>query len=208
MRDTPFCVALTGGIASGKSAVCARFAALGVEVIDADVVARELVAPGMPALHEIVAEFGADMLDPHGCLDRAAMRERVFADAGARRRLEAILHPRVRAVLRERASSARSAYVILAIPLLVESGGDYAWVDRVLVVDVPRDVQHARLIARDGIGSALADSMLDAQASRAQRLAIADDVIVNDGTLAELDQRVVDLHAKYLALAGPSNASA
>jgi dephospho-CoA kinase len=208
MRDTPFCVALTGGIASGKSAVCARFAALGVDVIDADVVARELVAPGMPALRQIVAEFGADMLDRHGDLDRAAMRERVFADADARRRLEAILHPLVRAVLRERASSARSAYVMLAIPLLVESGGDYAWVDRVLVVDVPRDVQRARLIARDGITGALADSMLDAQASRARRLAVADDVIANDGTLAELGQRVADLHARYLALAQRISAGA
>jgi dephospho-CoA kinase len=208
MRNSPFCVALTGGIASGKSAVCARFAALGVHVIDADVVARELVAPGMPALREIVAEFGADMLDRNGDLDRAAMRERVFTDAGARHRLEAILHPRVRAVLRERASSARSAYVMLAIPLLVESGGDYAWVDRVLLVDVPRDVQRARLIARDGITGPLADSMLDAQASRAQRLAIADDVIANDGTLAELGQRVADLHARYLALAGSRGTSA
>jgi len=202
MRDTPFCVALTGGIASGKSAVCDRFATHGVEVIDADVVARDLVAPGMPALREVVATFGAAMLDSRGGLDRAAMRERVFADTNARRRLEAILHPRVRAVLRERASTVRGPYVMLAIPLLVESGGDYRWVDRVLVVDVPREVQHARLIARDGITDALADSMLDAQASRKQRLAIADDIIVNDGTLADLDQRVAALHAKYLALAG------
>jgi len=202
MRDTPFCVALTGGIASGKSAVCVRFATHGVEVIDADVVARDLVAPGMPALREVVSTFGAAILDSRGGLDRAAMRERVFADTNARRRLEAILHPRVRAVLRERASAARGPYVMLAIPLLVESGGDYRWVDRVLVVDVPREVQHARLIARDGITDALADSMLDAQASRKQRLAIADDVIVNDGTLADLDQRVAALHAKYLALAG------
>ena len=200
MRDTPFCVALTGGIASGKSTVCACFAARGVEVIDADVVARELVAAGTPALREIVAAFGVDMLDRHGGLDRAAMRERVFADAEARRTLEGILHPRVRRVLRERAAVAQGAYAILAIPLLVESRGDYTWVDRVLVVDVPREVQHARLIARDGITGALADSMLDAQASRAQRLAVADDVIANDGTLAELDQRVADLHSAYLAM--------
>jgi dephospho-CoA kinase len=207
MRDAPFCVALTGGIASGKSAVCTRFAAHGVEVIDADVVARELVAPGMPALHEIVATFGADMLDARGGLDRAAMRRHVFGDAGARHRLESILHPRVRAVLRERARVAQGAYAMLAIPLLVEGGGDYAWVDRVLVVDVPRAVQRARLIARDGITAVLADSMLDAQASREQRLAVADDVIANDGSLAELDQRVADLHVRYLALAGSSRAT-
>jgi dephospho-CoA kinase len=201
MRDTPFCIALTGGIASGKSSVCTLFARHGVEVIDADVVARELVAPGMPALREIVAAFGIDVLVGDGSLDRAAMRKRVFADADARHRLEDILHPRVRSVLRECAGSARSAYVILAIPLLVESGGDYAWVDRVLVVDVPGEVQRARLIARDGITGTLADSMLGAQASRAQRLAIADDIVVNDGTLAELDRRIADLHAKYLLLA-------
>lgn len=200
MRDSPFCIALTGGIASGKSAVSERFAAHGIEVIDADVVARELVAPGAPALREIVALFGADMLDRSGGLDRRAMRERVFADADARRRLEGILHPRVRRALRERAGAAQSAYVMLAIPLLVESGGGYAWVDRVLVVDVPRDVQRARLMQRDGVDGRLADSMLDAQASREQRLAIADDVITNDGSLAELDDAVDVLHRRYLGM--------
>ena len=200
MRDLPFCVALTGGIASGKSAVSERFAAHGIEVIDADVVARELVAPGTPALREIVARFGADMLDRSGGLDRRAMRERVFADADARRRLEGILHPRVRRALRERAGAAQSAYVMLAIPLLVESGGGYAWVDRVLVVDVPRGVQRARLMQRDGVDGRLADSMLDAQASREQRLAIADDVITNDGSLAELDDAVGVLHRRYLGM--------
>jgi len=200
MRDSPFCIALTGGIASGKSAVSERFAAHGIEVIDADVVARELVAPGAPALREIVALFGTDMLDRSGGLDRRAMRERVFADADARRRLEGILHPRVRRALRERAGAAQSAYVMLAIPLLVESGGGYAWVDRVLVVDVPRDVQRARLMQRDGVDGRLADSMLDAQASREQRLAIADDVITNDGSLAELDDAVGALHRRYLGM--------
>ena len=201
MRESPFCVALTGGIASGKSAVSGCFAAHGVEVIDADVVARELVAPGAPALREIVALFGADMLDDNGGLDRRAMRALVFADTGARRRLEGILHPRVRNALRERAGAAQGAYVMLAIPLLVESGGEYAWVDRVLVVDVPRDVQRARLMQRDGVDIQLAESMLDAQACRDQRLAIADDVIMNDGSLAELDDTVGTLHLRYLALA-------
>jgi dephospho-CoA kinase len=202
MRESPFCVALTGGVASGKSAVSERFAAHGIEVIDADLVARELVAPGMPALREIVALFGTGMLDDGGGLDRRAMRERVFADPDARRRLEGILHPRVRSTLHKRAGAALSAYVMLVIPLLAESGGAYAWVDRVLVVDVPREVQRARLMQRDGIGGSLADAMLDAQASREQRLAIADDIIANDGTLAQLDQRVAELHSRYLALAG------
>lgn len=204
MSHVPFIVALTGGIASGKSAVADRFAALGVEVIDADVVARELVAPGSAALAQIVAAFGMAALDAHGALDRRAMRERVFADPAARRTLEAILHPRVRTTLRERAMRRSAAYVLLAIPLLAESAPHYDWVDRVLVVDVPRETQIARLVSRDGVAPALAAAMLDAQASREQRLAIADDVIVNDGALERLDAEVAQLHARYSALAqGP-----
>jgi dephospho-CoA kinase len=198
MDSLAFTVALTGGIASGKSAVSDRFAALGACVIDADLVSRELVAPGGAALDEIVAAFGTDALAGDGSLDRRRMREHVFADADARHRLEAILHPRVRDVLRERAASA-VPYALLVIPLLVESG-QYGWVDRVLVVDVPRQVQLARLLARDGVTPELADAMLDAQASRAQRLDLADDVIANDGSLDELDRKVAALHAQYLAL--------
>ncbi|GAA0714062.1 dephospho-CoA kinase [Dokdonella soli] len=199
-HESVFTVALTGGIASGKSAVAARFAALGADVIDADVVARELVAPGSPALAEIVTAFGAGVLDAQGALDRRAMRERVFANPGARLRLEAILHPRVRAALRGRAAATRGPYALLVIPLLVESG-HYDWVDRVLVVDAPREVQRARLLARDGVTPQLADAMLDAQVSRGQRLALADDVIGNDGTLADLDAQVHALHARYIELA-------
>lgn len=201
MGKTPFTVALTGGVASGKSAVAERLAALGAQAIDADLIARELVAAGTPALAEIVATFGSAMLDAHGALDRRALRERIFADAGARRELEAILHPRVRSVLRERAGAIEGPYALLVIPLLVESG-HYDWVDRVLVVDVPRELQQARLVARDGITPALATAMLDAQASRQQRLAIADDIIVNDGPLQALDAQVRALHRRYLALAG------
>ncbi|HEU4663905.1 MAG TPA: dephospho-CoA kinase, partial [Dokdonella sp.] len=138
-----FVVALTGGVASGKSAAAARFAALGAHVIDADVVARELVEPGQPALREIVAAFGADALQTDGTLDRRALRERVFADAAARRRLEAILHPRVRDVLLRRARTPRDGYAMVVVPLLAENAPEYAWVDRVLVVDVPREVQLA-----------------------------------------------------------------
>lgn len=196
-----FTVALTGGIASGKSAVADRFAALGVDLIDADLVARELVAPGQPALAELAAAFGTGILLPDGQLDRRGMRERVFADAGARRQLEGILHPRIREELRRRAGRVARAYGMLVVPLLVESGPHYAWVDRVLVVDVPRALQLGRLTERDGIDVALANAMLDAQASREQRLALADDVIDNSGSLADLDDAVAALHARYLALA-------
>lgn len=202
MARPRFTVALTGGIASGKSAVSDRFAALGAEVIDADLVSRELVAPNGAALGEIVDVFGRDVLAADGSLDRRMMRELVFADDSRRRTLESILHPRVRDVLRERAHARADGYAMLVIPLLVESG-HYGWVDRVLAVDVARAVQRARLVARDGITPQLADAMLDAQASREQRLAIADDVIANDGTLADLDARVRPLHQRYLALAKP-----
>lgn len=197
MHAPPYVVALTGGIASGKSAVAERFEKLGVEVIDADRVARELVAPGQPSLDEIAAAFGADVLDASGALDRRRMRERVFADPAARRRLEAILHPRVRSALRERTQQSAGPYILLAIPLLAESDG-YGWIDRVLVVDVSRETQRTRLIARDGITPQLADAMLDAQASRERRLAIADDVVDNDGALSDLDAQVADLHRRYL----------
>lgn len=198
MHAPAYVVALTGGIASGKSAVAERFETLGVDVIDADRVARELVGPGQPALDEIASAFGNDVLDANGALDRRRMRERVFADPSARRRLEAILHPRVRAELHERARLSTAPYVLLAIPLLAESEG-YDWIDRVLVVDVPRETQRQRLIARDGITPQLADAMLDAQASRERRLAIADDVVDNDGALADLDAQVAKLHRHYLA---------
>lgn len=197
-RAHAYVVALTGGIASGKSAVAERFAARGVEVVDADLVAREVVAPGTPGLAEIVQAFGGDLIDADGHLRRRALRERVFGDAAARRRLEAIVHPRVRARLHERARNAHGPYLVLAIPLLVESDGAYDWVDRVLLVDVPREVQIARLTARDATTPALAEAMLAAQATREERLARADDVIVNDGSLEALDAEVERLHRDYL----------
>jgi dephospho-CoA kinase len=195
-----YAVALTGGIASGKSAVADRFAALGVAVADADIAAREVVQPGAAALAEIVEVFGADVLDASGALDRRAMRSRVFADTTARRRLESILHPRIRALLRQRSAEAASPYALVVVPLLIESGR-YEWIDRVLVVDVTRNVQKARLIARDCVTPELAEAMLDAQASREQRLAAADDVIDNSGTPADLEAKVQALHAQYLARA-------
>ena len=195
-----FSVALTGGIASGKSAVERCFARRGIDICDADRVARDVVAPGTEGLQEIVATFGGEVLGADGALDRRGMRERVFADPGARRRLEQIIHPRVRNALWEATQSVRSAYGLLVIPLLVESG-DYAWVDRVLVVDVPRELQISRLLSRDGITCELAESMIDAQASREQRLAIADDVIDNSADLESLDAAVEALHRRYLQMA-------
>lgn len=205
-----YAVGLTGGIASGKSAVAERFAARGVAVVDADQVAREVVAPGSEGLGELVEAFGADILDAAGALDRRRMRERVFADAAARARLEAILHPRIRRLLRERAGAAPGAYAIVAIPLLAEGGGRtaYPWLDRVLVVDVPQATQLARLAARDGIDDALARRMVDAQATRPQRLAIADDVIVNAGGVRDLEDPVAALDRRYRQLAGAKAAQA
>lgn len=196
----PFVVALTGGIASGKSAVADRFLALGATVIDADVIARDLVLPGGEALSEIVSTFGITALDSTGSLDRGAMRQRIFAQPDARHALEAILHPRIRRILRERAATA-SEYAIIVVPLLVENRQDYTWVDRVLVVDVERKTQCDRLVRRDGIGIDLAEEMLDAQASRSQRLAVADDVIENEGTPQDLDAPVRALHALYQQMA-------
>jgi dephospho-CoA kinase len=198
-----FVVGLTGGVASGKSAVAREFAALGVHVADADVAAREAVAPGSDALAEVVASFGTGVLDPSGALDRAAMRRRIFEDTAAKRTLEAIVHPRVRALLQSECAAAPGPYAIAAIPLLAEGGGRdaYPWLDRILVVDAPVDAQRARLLARDGIDAALADRMIDAQATRAQRLAIADDVIANTGALADLAEHVAALDRRYRAFA-------
>jgi dephospho-CoA kinase len=199
-----FAVAITGGIASGKTAVADRFARRGIVVVDADVAAREIVAPGQDALAEIRARFGPSALQPDGELDRAWLRAHVFADPQARRALEAITHPRIRARLHEQARAADGPYVLVAIPLLAEGGGRaaYPWLDRILVVDAPEALQLARLRQRDGIDSALARRMLDAQATRAQRLALADDVVVNDGAPEALDDAVQRLDAIYRRRAG------
>lgn len=196
-----YVVALTGGVASGKSAVARRFESHGVHVYDADVAAREVVAPREPALAEIEFVFGTGVLDADGSLDRRVMRERVFADPDARRKLEAIIHPRVRAWLRRRVGMDRGPYCMLAIPLLFENQDDYDWVDRVLVVDAPEALQIERLMRRDGVTREAAQRMLEAQSTRAQRVAIADDVILNDGEESALDARVAALHERYLELA-------
>jgi dephospho-CoA kinase len=196
-----YVVALTGGVASGKSAVSRRFEKLGIGVYDADVAAREVVAPNSAALAEIEFVFGAGVLNADGSLDRRAMREQVFADPGARKRLEGIIHPRVRAWLRRRVGMDRGPYCMLAIPLLAENRAQYVWVNRVLVVDTPEALQIERLMRRDNITREHAERMLAAQATREQRLAIAGDVIVNAGEEAALDAQVAALHTRYLALA-------
>jgi dephospho-CoA kinase len=200
-----YIIGITGGVASGKSEVTRRFQSLGVFVADADQAARSAVALGSPGLDEVVATFGAGVLAADGSLDRAAMRQRVFADEDARRRLEAIVHPHVRVQLQRECAAAPGHYAIAAIPLLAEGGARaaYAWLDRILVVDAPREAQRVRLMQRDGIDTALAERMLAAQADRRQRLAIADDVIVNSGSLEALDAHVAALDARYRALAAP-----
>ncbi len=200
-----YIIGLTGGVASGKSEVARRFAALGIAIADADLAAREAVAAGSEGLAEVVAAFGSEVLRPDGTLDRAAMRGIVFDDAAARRRLEAIVHPRVRARLRAQCEAAASPYAVADIPLLTEGGGRtaYPWLDRILVIDVPEAVQAGRVMARDRVNADLARRMIAAQATRAQRLAIADDIIVNDGPLEALDGHVAALHRRYLAFASP-----
>jgi dephospho-CoA kinase len=200
-------VALTGGVAAGKSAVARCFERLGVHVHDADVAARDVVLPGSAGLAAVIAAFGDEVLDAAGQLDRPAMRRRIFAEPGARAALESILHPLVRAWLRGRAATDRGPYCLLAIPLLAENIEHYRWVDRVLLVDVPASVQLERLIARDGIDEALARRMLAQQAGRDERLALADDVIDNTGSEAVLEETVATLHRQYLALASIRAAS-
>jgi len=204
-----YTVALTGGIATGKSATSDRFAQRGVPVFDADLAARAVVAPGEPALAEIVAAFGAAALAPDGTLDRAHVRERVFAAPDARRRLEAIVHPRVRSWLLAHVQACAAPYCVLAIPLFVECHADYAWIDRVLVTDVAPVTQRERLLRRPGIDAATADGILAAQATRAARLALAQDVIDNSAPLPWLDRAVGRLHERYLAAAArPGSAHA
>ncbi len=195
-----FRVGLTGGVASGKTTVANLFAALGVPIVDTDLLAREIVAPGSPLLAQVAAHFGPDVLQPDGTLDRRALRERIFADAGQRRWLESLTHPAIRQLTDARSASAQGPYVIVAIPLLVETSGG-ARFDRVLVVDAAPGLQLARLVARDGLTRAAAERMLAAQASREQRLAAADDVISNDGDIAKVRDQVEKLHRQYRAAA-------
>jgi dephospho-CoA kinase len=195
-----FRIGLTGGIASGKSTVANLFAALGVPIVDTDVLSREVVAPGSPLLRQITDHFGVQVQSGDGTLNRQELRRLIFADPEQRKWLETLLHPAIRELTDARCEAATGPYVIVAIPLLVETAGA-ARFDRVLVVDCDPDLQLARLIARDGTGRDEALRTLAAQATREQRLAVADDVINNDGDLASLRDQVGKLHRQYVTAA-------
>ncbi|PWB41648.1 MAG: dephospho-CoA kinase [Rhodocyclales bacterium] len=199
-----FLVGLTGGIGSGKSAASSLFESLGAAVVDTDVIAHELTAPGGAAIESIRNAFGDEVIDARGALDRAAVRRKVFADASAKARLEAILHPMIRAEADRRSAAARAPYVVLVVPLLVESGGYRSRVRRVAVVDCPEEVQVARVMTRSGLSAEEARAIMAAQISREQRLAVADDVIDNGGDLAALRPQVEALHRRYLEMAAVS----
>lgn len=191
-------IGLTGGIASGKSAAADHFATLGVPVIDADLIARELVEPGKPALKKITQHFGGNVLDKNNELNRAALREIIFSDEQARHKLEAILHPLIRAAIIERVAMLDDCYCIVVIPLLAESEENWEILDHKLVIDCPESIQLQRLQHRDQLDLQQATSILNAQASREQRRAIADDIIDNSHDLAHLKNAVEQLHKKYL----------
>ncbi len=200
MKARVYRVGLTGGVASGKSTVAGLFAARGAEVIDTDRIAREIVAPGRPALAELARALGSAILDRNGALDRAGLRRRIFADAAARSTVERILHPAILAELERQSRAAGGPYQLLVIPLLVEKNLA-ARVDRVLVVDCPPEQQVERLVRRDGETRESALAMLAAQASREARLAAADDVLSNDGTPEALAARVGELDRRYREIA-------
>lgn len=201
-----YTVGLTGGIGSGKSTVARAFEAHGVEIVDADALAHGLTAPGGAAIPALRAAFGDEVIDATGALDRARMRRIAFADPGARKRLEAILHPMIRAETDRLAQSARSPYLILMIPLLVESGDPRARCDRVLVVDCPEAEQIRRVMARGGLARTDVEAIMATQVSRAKRLAAADDVVDNSGEPAGIDAQVAMLHRRYLDLASRRDA--
>jgi dephospho-CoA kinase len=194
-------VCLTGGIGSGKSSVAHLFGERGIEVVDADTLAHELTRPGGAAIPALVEAFGAEALDASGALDRARMRRIAFADPAARQRLESILHPLIRVAAARRAAAATSAYVLLVIPLLIESGRSSARCDRVLVVDCPEAEQVRRVMARSNLSRDEVLAIMATQASREARLERADDVIDNGGEVSRLAAQVDALHRRYLALA-------
>jgi len=197
----PFVVGLTGGIGSGKSAAAQEFARLGAAVVDADAIAHELTAAGGAALDEVRRAFGDDAIGADGAMDRARMRARVFVDAGERARLEALLHPLIRAESERRTAAARAPYVIQVVPLLLESAEARRRVARVLVIDCPEAMQIERVRRRSGLDEAEARRILAAQLSREARRAAADDIIDNSGSIDALHKQVAVLHERYLRLA-------
>ncbi len=197
VRRKPFRVGLTGGICAGKTAACQVFEKLGVPVIDADGVAREIVLPTEPAFQEIIDTFGTTVVGRDGLLDREKLRSIVFADPQKRVRLENITHPRIYQIMEKRAAQAAAPYVVLCIPLIVETR-QTAFVDQLLVIDVPETLQLKRLMERDRLSTQQARAILDSQASRQARLQAADYVVSNDGDFARLQAQVKEIHAKLL----------
>ncbi len=195
-----FVVGVSGGIGSGKTTVTNAFAKLNVDIIDADVIARDVVAPGTKGLRAIVDKFGSQILDQGQCLNRRALREIIFSDEQAKSWLNELLHPLIRQETLRQTIDATSAYCMLSVPLLVENGS-YKNVDRVLIVDVPESIQLTRSMARDKAEEALIKSIMASQASRQQRLEVADDVIDNSGNESELTKQVLALHQRYLHFA-------
>ena len=198
----PLVIALTGGIGSGKSSVAELLAEFGAAVIDTDAIAHQLTAPGEAGSREIGRQFGADFLRADGALDRDRMRSLVFADPAARKKLEAILHPMIRSESERQllADPTSPPYAILMVPLLVESGDYRKRVDRIAVVDCAETTQIDRVTNRNGLARPEVERILAAQATRAERLAAADDVINNEGALSELPAQIERLHVHYLAL--------
>lgn len=197
MTSRPFVVGLTGGIGSGKSAAADRFAALGADVVDTDVIAHQLTAPRGEAIEAIRAEFGDGVINAEGALDRKAMRDLAFSDPDARHRLEAILHPAIRNECERRIGASAAPYIVLGVPLLVESQTYRERCDRVCVVDCPERVQIERVMLRNGLEEAQVRAIMGAQASREQRLSVADDVLDNSTSLATLHAQVDRLHGTY-----------
>lgn len=193
-------IGLTGGLGSGKSTVAGIFEQFGTPVISADQLAREVVAPGTPGLQEIIDHFGNGVISNDGSLDRAAMRQIVFADEKARLKLESIIHPRIRTAIGETCAQSQAPYIIIEIPLLAETG-QRDLVDRILVVEAPKQTRIDRVIQRDGLDLTEIETILSAQADDEQRRAIADDVIHNNDGQIELRDKVRQLHEKYLNLA-------
>ncbi len=198
-QHSRFVVGLTGGIGSGKTKVANLFSRQGIEIIDADEISRTLVKTGSPALEAIIKHFGSSITDAEGNLDRKQLRELVFADNAEKEWLENLLHPLVRQEIQRQVAASSSQYVIIVVPLLLESG-NYSDVDRILVIDVPEDVQLERIKKRDGSSETLARSIMDAQMKREERLESADDVISNNSGMDSLEKQVKNLHHQYLQL--------
>ncbi|WP_413471748.1 dephospho-CoA kinase [Shewanella baltica] len=200
-----FVVGLTGGIGSGKTTVANLFAAEGITLVDADIVAREVIAPGSKGLEAIVTHFGAEILTPEGELDRAKLRQRIFSHPEEREWLNQLLHPMIRQEMLAQVEKATSAYVIMVVPLLFENGLDRL-VNRTLVVDISPELQINRTVKRDNVDASQVNNIISSQCSRSEKLARADDIIDNQGEISTLKREVLALHQRYLQLSGTDNA--